>query len=172
MEHVPDRMPNDESPSDDDLEREILEHSKFSLVDAIGRLGGGDLMKGASPVTPRRQAELVVDDYLEKHLRDIDGSLAAVLLRRVIASQLLLEREYERPLAALGTYCRNLLEAPGMLFDFVREVDAEWGRMYRERPRFDAPGRPPADDDPYTTASVERRLGELLAVLASDPSRS
>jgi hypothetical protein len=50
---------------------------------------------------------------------------------------------------------------PRALADLVREVDARWGRDYDERPRFEAPGRPPAPDDPYTIESVRALLEAL-----------
>ena len=39
-----------------EIERELRTNRKFSLSDAIGQLGGGDVMKGGSPVTRKRQA--------------------------------------------------------------------------------------------------------------------
>lgn len=164
--HHPDK---DASADQDDreLERRIREHRKFDLAEAIGRLGGGDLMKGASPITRRRQASLVIEDYLEKHLRDAEGALEIVLHRRVVASQTLLEIGYDEPLVALGRYCQQLLESEGRLHDFVRAVDSEWGRIYQERPKFNLPQRPAQPDDPYTPASVTEQLQALLARLSA-----
>ena len=48
---------------------------------------------------------------------------------------------------------------------FVRAVDAEWGRIYLERPHFDRPGRPPDRDDPYPEDGVRETLKGLLAAL-------
>ncbi|MAT69735.1 MAG: hypothetical protein CMJ58_09445 [Planctomycetaceae bacterium] len=160
------------TPDDEhELEVKIREHRKFSLAEAIGRLGGGDLMKGASPVTAKRQAELIIEDYLERHLRDAEGALEVVLLRRVAASQVLLETGFDEPLVALGRYCRQLLEGPTRLSEFVRLVDTQWGRMYLERPRFEVPDRPAADDDPYTRESVRAQLEDLLATLTGDAAK-
>ena len=156
---------------DRELERKIREHRKFSLAEAIGRLGGGDLMKGASPVTPQRQAELVIEDYLEKHLRDAEGALEVVLLRCVATSQTLLEVGYDQPLVGLGRYCRELLKSESRLQDFVRSVDSQWGRLYQERPYFEMPGRPASDDDPYTYESVAKQLQQLLDTLTGDEQR-
>ncbi|MCO6047553.1 hypothetical protein NG895_26920 [Aeoliella sp. ICT_H6.2] len=161
---------NDSSENDRDreLEREIRERRKFSLAEAIGRLGGGKLMKGASPVTRERQAEILIESYLQQHLRDSEGTLQRVLLRRVVGSQRLLESGYEQPLEALAEYCQRLLDSEGHLQDFVRAVDAEWGRMYLERPRFERPDHPPADDDPYTYASVARQLQQLVSHITGE----
>ena len=151
-----------------ELERKIREHRKFSLAEAIGRLGGGDLMKGASPVTQQRQAGLIIEDYLEKHLRDAEGALEVVLLRRAAGSQTLLEVGYDDPLVGLGKYTSQLLDSSSLLSDFVKSVDGQWGRMFQERPRFERLGKPLADDDPYTNASVRKQLEQLLATLIGE----
>ena len=43
-----------------DVETEIRRGRKFSLSDAIGRLGGGGMLKGASPVPPIEQTVAAV----------------------------------------------------------------------------------------------------------------
>lgn len=160
----------DQDERDRELERQIREQRKFSLAEAIGRMGGGELMKGASPITRKRQAELVIENYLEKHLRDAEGALERVLLKRAVASGVMLADSYVHPLAMLANYCQQLLDSEGQLQGFVRAVDAEWGRMYLERPRFEQPGRPATDDDPYTHASVAKKLQQLIAELADTAS--
>ena len=47
----------------------------------------------------------------------------------------------------------------------VRETDAEWGRVFGERPRFERDGCPPAPDDPYTLESVRAALAALAGGL-------
>jgi hypothetical protein len=47
-----------------EIEREARTNRKFSFSEAIGQMGGGDFMKGGSPVTRKRQAELEIDEYL------------------------------------------------------------------------------------------------------------
>ncbi len=145
-----------------DLEREIRSGRKFSLAGAVGRLGGGDLLKGASPVTRKRQAELEVKLFLEKHLADAEGALKVVLKRRVRDSETLLAAGYEQPLSALARITEHILSSEERLRSFVHRVDAEWGRIYLERPHFQKAGRPPDRDDPYTFASVRVQLSKLL----------
>jgi len=154
-------------PEDADLEREILLGRKFSLEEAIGRLGGGNLMKGASPVTLKRQAELQLERYLESHLIDAEGALKIVLLRRVTEGEILLKMGYQEPLTALALFVEQMLSSEERLRDFVNDVDAQWGRSYYERPHFERQGRPPDPDDPYTFASVRVTLTELFEELRS-----
>ena len=154
-----------------EIEREILARRKFSLADAIGRLGGSDLLKGASPVTRKRQAALQIEQYLERHLIDSQGALLAVLLRRVRESATLLRSSYDQPLSALADFCDRILQSDVLLRSFVNEVDAEWGRMYRERPHFQQEGAPPDEDDPYTFSSVRHRLTQLVAKLRQTDAR-
>jgi len=66
-----------------DIEREIRRGRKFSLNDALGRLGGEGMLKGASPVPPIEQTEAAIANYLRAHLADPGGVLAHVMARQV-----------------------------------------------------------------------------------------
>src|SRR5262245_64042866 len=98
MSEKPDRKSAD---TNEEIEREIRTNRKFSLSDAIGQIAGGDFMKGGSPVSRKRQAELEVEEYLRRQLVDAGGVLRSVLLRHVGESLL---SDYDRPLAALAEY--------------------------------------------------------------------
>ena len=148
-----------------EIERELRTNRKFSLSEAIGQIAGGDVMKGGSPVTRKRQAELETDEYLRRHLVDSGSALRSVLIRHLGES--LLDSDYDQPLAALAEYIRRILTSEHLLEEFVREADAEWGRVHDERPYFQMPSRPPHCDDPYTIDSVRLALVELRERLAS-----
>lgn len=149
----------------EEIEREIRRNRKFSLNEAIGQIAGGDFMKGGSPVTRKRQAELEIDEYLRRHLVDSGGVLRSVLSRHLGES--LLSRDYDQPLAVLGEYIGRILTSEDLLEEFVREADAEWGRVQNERPYFQVPGGPADRDDPYTIDSVRLALFQLRERLAS-----
>jgi hypothetical protein len=149
-----------------DLEREIRADRKFSLSEAIGRMAGGGMMKGASPVSPTRQAELVIDDYLRRHLADAGAALGSVVLRRVARSDLLLSDPH-RQLVVLAHYVRRVLGSEFLLHEVVRDADVEWGRLLGERPYFQREGGPPHPDDPYTIASVRLTLSRLVETLSA-----
>jgi hypothetical protein len=149
----------------EEIEREIRITRKFSLADAIGQVSGGDFMKGGSPVSRTRQAELELDEYLRRHLADLGGVLRIVVLRRLGES--LINADYDRPLAALAEYIARVLASKHLLEELVREADAEWGRVQDERPHFQGPGRAPHPDDPYTIDSVRLALFQLRETLAS-----
>ncbi|HDY66066.1 MAG TPA: hypothetical protein ENH84_07550 [Phycisphaerae bacterium] len=153
------------SPEDAEIEREIRLGRKFTLAEAIGRIGGKSMLKGASPVTRKRQAEFEIEQCLESHLVDADGALEVVLLRRVRESEMLFKMGYDQPLDVLARFCERILRSEGLLQDFVRDVDAEWGRIYLERPHFQKPGHPPDPDDQYTFSSVRIALSGLMAKL-------
>jgi hypothetical protein len=159
------------SPEDADLERESRADRKFSLSEAIGRSAGRGLMKGASPVSRPRQAELALEDYLRRQLADAGGVLGGVLLRRISESGSLLA-EPEQPLVVLANYVRQALEAEYLLQELVREADVEWGRVLGERPHFQQPGRPPDPGDPYTIESVRLALFQLVEKLTADRAPS
>ena len=148
-----------------EIERELRTNRKFSLSEAIGQIAGGDVMKGGSPVTRKRQAELEIDEYLRRHLVDSGGVLRSVLFRHLGES--LLNVDYDQPLTALAEYIRSILTSEHLLEEFVREADAEWGRVQNERPYFQMPGRPHHPDDPYTIDTVRLALFQLRERLAS-----
>lgn len=148
-----------------DLQREIRAGRKFTLSEAIGRMAGSDLMKGASPVTLKRQAELEMKHYLDRNLSDVEGALAVVLLRRVTEGRILVDMGYEQPLVAMGQTVDRLLASENYMKGFVREIDLEWGRANIERPHFERDGHDPHPDDPYTFDSVSAKLSALRQTL-------
>src|SRR5262245_6930635 len=128
---------DDMNRSDEDaaLEREILEGRKFTLEEAVGRMVGPGAMKGESPVTRLRQAEVELELWIGSHLPGAGETLRVVLNRRVCCSELLLNG-YEQPLTALSGYCQQVLASDHQLSELVREADMEWGRLMDERPYF------------------------------------
>jgi hypothetical protein len=152
------------SEGDAELEKEIRRERKFTLGEAIGRLAGPGAMKGISPVTRLRQADLEIESWLESHLVDT-GGLAIVLHREIKESEILLNH-LDQPLVALAGYCQQVLESDYLLKELVRSADTEWGRMMLERPHFEKEGSPPHPEDPYTIVSVRKTLSDLLEQLA------
>jgi len=148
---------------DADLERDIRADRKFSLGEAIGRMAGAGALKGESPITRQRQAELTIQDYLCRRMTDPGGVLGGVLLRHVADY---LFRNYDHPLAVLGECIRLILGSEDLLRDLVREADMEWGRALGERPYFEKPGRPSHPDDQYTIESVRITLSHLVERVA------
>jgi len=144
-----------------DIEREIRRGRKFSLNDALGRLGGEGMLKGASPVPPIEQTEAAIANYLRAHLADPGGVLAHVMARQVKTSELLIEH-FDRPEVVLAGYVNEVLNSDTLLKDLVREADVEWGRLLGERPHFQREGRAADPDDPYTVASVRTALMQLV----------
>jgi hypothetical protein len=150
-----------------DVEREIRLGRKFSLSEAIGRMGGKGLLKGESPVAPQRQTEAEIADYLRAHLQESGGVLAGVVLRHVRTSEGLL-KNFDQPMVVLVSYVNQVLQSEALLTDLVSEADAEWGRAYGERPYFEREGHRPHPEDPYTLASVRDALRQLIARATRD----
>jgi hypothetical protein len=163
---VSDDQPKRPPEADAELERAIRAERKFTLSEAIGRMAGPGAMKGVSPVDRLHQAAAEIQLYLGRHLTDSGGVLSGVLLRLVTESEVLL-KGYEQPLVALAGFVRQLLDSEYSLKELVRQTDAEWGRVFGERPRFDRDGCPPAPDDPYTLESVRTALTRLAGGLAA-----
>lgn len=155
------------SEVDAQLEREIRRERKFSLMEAIGRLAGPGIMKGASPVARTQQASATIEYYLRDHLTDSAGVLTDVLTRRVKESELL-HNNSDRPLLVLAGYVKHVLKSEVLLRELVRDADEQWGQVYVEKPHFDKEGLGPDPDDPYTFDSVRAALADLLENLATD----
>ena len=153
-----------QSEADADLEREIRNERQFSLAEAMGRMAGPGIMKGASPVPRQQQAEAEIEAYLDRHLIDTAGMLPVVLLRQLKASDLLLN-DVDQPLVALESHVRRVLDSEYLQNELVREADVEWGRVFGERPYFAKEGCPPHPDDLYTTESVRSSLSQLVEKL-------
>ena len=156
----------DQTPSDRsaDLEQEVRRGRKFTATEAVARLAGPGAMKGASPVSRVKQAEIEIESWLQGHFDDAAGAFRTVLQRRIRGSPLLLDN-LDRPLAALGDYCRDVCASDYLLEELVREADVEWGRAMDERPYFEKGGSAPDPNDPYTVESVRAALRGALAQL-------
>ncbi len=157
---------NQPSEADAELQREIRAERKFTLTEAIGRLAGPGSMKGASPVTRKQQGEIEIETWLRQHLADAAGALQTVLLQRIRSSERL-SSELEQPLTVLCACCQRLIGTDDVLQEFVRDVDAEWGRAFDERPHFEKEGSAPHPDDPYTFESVRGKIADLIEQLAA-----
>src|SRR6476660_9581902 len=96
------------SAADAELEWEIREGRRFTLEEAVGRMVGAGGMKGESPITRLRQAEIEIGSWLRTHLQDSGGALEVVMHRQVKGSEVLLNG-FDQPLAALASYCQQLL---------------------------------------------------------------
>ena len=149
------------------LEREILEGRKFTLEEAVARMAGPGAMKGESPVTRLRQAEVEIELWLGSHLSDSGGGLKVALHRRVSGSEILLNG-FDEPLVALALYCHHVLASDYVLAELVREADVEWGRTMGERPYFEHSDNTCHPQDPYTVESVRSTLTGLLEQLSGD----
>lgn len=161
---------DDKSKSDEadaQLEREIRRDRKFSLAEAIGRMGGPGATKGGSPVTQLQQAYVEIENWLRVHLTDGAAGLEIVLLRGVNESELI-AKNFDQPLVVLRSYCEKVLGSPYLLEELVRCADTEWGQIFNHRPYFERSGSLPDANDPYTIESVRKTLSDLVARLGSD----
>ncbi|MEL4894030.1 hypothetical protein [Crocosphaera sp. Alani8] len=146
------------------IQREILAGRKFSLAEAIGR-EGGDFLKGESPVPKLVQATTEINIFIATNLQDSSGALQAVLQTWISTDEATVSNNLENPLQALKQMLNKFLNNPELLYELVRQVDFQWGKMYDERPYFQSPGQPPHPNDEYTHESVAEKLKTLLTKL-------
>lgn len=139
------------------VEREARMGRTFSVADAVGREGGG-FFRGASPVPRLQQVQAELSRFVSDYIRDASGALRAVLIRHVTTHDTIVAKHFDDPLAALEAILDGFLDNDARYYEFVREVDAEWGRLMLERPYFQEPGEPADDDDEYTHDSVRAEL--------------
>ncbi len=140
------------------VEAEARHMHQFSIGDIIGR-EGGDFLKGASAVPGGLRTHAAIEDYLATHLYDPDDALRVVLHQDLDGD---LEALDGKPKKAIRRRVEAVLRNQATLSDFVRRVDAEWGRLMDERPFFEREGEAPHPDDPYTNELVRQRLEDLL----------
>lgn len=154
--------------NDEDLEicQEILAGRQFSLAEVIGR-EGGSFLKGESPVPKLLQAKAEINLFIDSHLVDSSGALKAVLQSLVASDEAYVSRHLNSPLEALREFLEMLICNPQLLYEFVKQVDIQWGQLFGERPYFQQPGRASHPDDEYTHESVQQQLVKLLNSLNS-----
>lgn len=143
------------------IEREIRSRRKADLAAALAGRDGGGHLKGASPTPVLQRAVMEIEQWLDANLRDHEGALASVILRRLTAQPESLAEGLGAPAVTVGAWLDRILAQPAAVGDLVREADMEWGRLYDERPRFEKPGEAPHPDDPYTVDGVNALLVTL-----------
>lgn len=153
-----------EKSQNEAIHREILAGRKFSLAEAIGR-EGGDFLKGESPVPKLVQATTEIKTFIALNLHDSSGALQAVLQTWIATDEAGVSKNLDSPLQALKEMLDKIVTNSELLYELVRQVDFEWGKMYDERPYFQSPGQVPHPDDEYTHESVEEKLKSLLSKL-------
>lgn len=144
------------------VEREARSRRGQDLAGALAGLDGGAHLRGASPTPIITRTLLELDQWLERRLPAGDSLVRAVLRRHLEGMPELLTAHAGDPAALLATWLPPLLASPARLQDLVRELDMAWGQREAERPFFEAPGRPPHPEDPYTIEGVARLLTDLL----------
>jgi hypothetical protein len=146
------------------VEREARRGRTFSIADRVGKEGAG-FFAGESPVPRLEQATLQLCQFVEQHVSDASGALRIIVQRQLKTSETLVGEHLDDPFAALERLLARWLSRDEALCDFVREVDAEWGRLMLERPLFQKLGEPPEEGDEYTLDSVRVQLESLLAIV-------
>jgi hypothetical protein len=147
------------------LQQELRLSRKFSIADAIGQ-EAGNFMKGASPVPRLVQVKTEIAALLRDHIKDDAGALLAVLQNWITTDEQRVSRYLNAPVGAVQEALEAILKSPDTLYELVRQADAQWGKMYDERPYFQRPGQAPHPDDEYTHESVRQVLTDSLRELA------
>lgn len=149
-----------------DIREEIMLGRQFSLADVIAK-EGGSFLKGESPVPKLVQTTTEINNFIDRNLIDTSGALQAVLYKYV-KNDLRVSQHLDSPLIALNKIIRTLIDNQTIFYEFVKEVDLEWGRIFDEPPYFQQPGEPPHPEDEYTHESVRLKLLELLELVKSE----
>jgi hypothetical protein len=163
--------------NDDDVEREARQALGRRALEEKGprvHLDGG---LGGSPVAPMEQLRLAALTLMRETLPDGDGALHRVfeqdirqeealfgpLALELVAHTTSLDVLHGRLLGVLGALAKRPLSNDEALAEFTRRVDAEWGKLFSERPHFQAVGQVAHPDDVYTHQSVRAALTQLVA---------
>lgn len=129
-------------------------------------------MKGDSPVPPLLQATTTILLFIDQNIADSPGALQATLKTWVKRYDTRVSCHLKAPLKALTEIVELIVSNQEFLYEFVREVDVQWGEIYGERPHFQQPGQPPHPDDEYTHDSVSESLKGFLAKLEANSPNS
>lgn len=124
-------------------------------------------LKGESPVPKIVQLKTEINFFIKNNLKDLSGSLQAVLQDWVNISDDKISSNRENPLNALSLIIEEIISNDNLYYEFVRQVDLKWGQMYQERPYFQKPGQIPHPEDEYTHDSVKIQLLDLLTRVKS-----
>lgn len=157
----------DSEERDREIERDARRGRKFTLADVIGR-EGASFFRGESPVPRLQRAIAGLCMFIDEHVEDSSGALRAVLQRRVKHSETIVGKHFDDPLVALEIIVERILSKDAWFYEFVRQVDAEWGRIMLERPHFQQPGEEPHPDDEHTHEEVRAELQGLLDKLREE----
>ncbi|AFZ55361.1 hypothetical protein WEU38_17235 [Cyanobacterium aponinum AL20118] len=149
-----------------ELQKDIYQGREFTLADFIAK-EGGDFLKGESPVPKIVQLKTEINFFIKNNLKDLSGSLQAVLQDWVNISDDKISSNRENPLNALSLIIEEIISNDNLYYEFVRQVDLKWGQMYQERPYFQKPGQIPHPEDEYTHDSVKIQLLDLLTRVKS-----
>lgn len=152
--------PNPNSETDYQLDKDILSGRKFTLADVIGR-EGGSFLKGESPIPILTQAINEINGFISQNLADSPGALK-IVLQTWVKNDSGVTKKVNQPLIALRDILESITSNLELLYEFVRQVDFQWGQMYDELPHFQPPGKEPHPDDEYTHESVKKQLTDLL----------
>jgi hypothetical protein len=148
-----------------EIERDARRGRRFTLADAIGR-EGARFFDGESPVPMLARVTAGLSQFVDRHVADSSGALRAVLKRKIRTSEHIVGEHFDDPLVGLEIIVEQLLGTEARLHEFVRQVDAEWGRIMFERPHFQQPGQAPHPDDEHTHEGVRAELESLLDKLS------
>jgi hypothetical protein len=153
-------MAEDDDARDRQIQAEARARQGFSVASAIGR-EGGTLFKGEAIVPALVQATNALCVFTDAHLPDPSGALHAVMKQTLKTSETRIGAHLDDPFVALLSVLDDLLGHEHRLFEFVRQVDFEWGQLMDERPHFQRAGQAPHPDDEHTHASVRAALETL-----------
>jgi hypothetical protein len=155
---------NSKNSLDRSIEQEIRGSRTGSFENALLR-ESGDFLKGGSPVPLLLQAETEISLYINRNVPDKFGALREVLIQHVKRSKTTIAATLDTPLLALKKIIVEIITHDNIFYDFVREVDSAYGRLFQEKPYFQKPGEPPHPEDEYTHESVKIALTKVISEL-------
>lgn len=148
------------------VENMIRSKRKFSLAAGLSDQAAG-IFEGASSVPLVLKLKTEMKQFIRANVSDSSGALKRVLEQLLDDNEPLVVSHSKKPLEALQKIITTILSDDDRLYEFVRRVDQQYGKMYQERPYFQRPGQEPHQDDEYTHASVRLVLEEVICKLNS-----
>ncbi len=148
------------------IEKSAKQARKYSLEAGVAGQATG-IFRDVSPVPKIIQLKTEIKQFIRSNVRDSYGVLIRMLEQKVNNSDLLISKHSKVPLNALKEIVENILKTDRSYYEFVREVDQQYGMIYQERAHFQKPGESAHPDDEYTHESVKAVLEKIVAEVSS-----
>lgn len=141
----------------------MINKKNSSMIQMGIRNDSSGILKGESTVPLILKLKTEVKQFVREHVPTSQAALIRILEIKIDDNEPLIVGHKENPIIALKDILDFILSTDNRYFEFVRQLDQLYGKMFQEKPHFQLEGQPAHKDDQYTHESVRPILNELLS---------